>query len=204
MKVIKQFGWFIFSLTSAFHPKAKGFWSFGCNMSGWREGVWSSLPIAPLGLSSSPSHQLLHQTQGRKHARGRTGVQLLHPVTFPCSPPDPTRPEPPSSLFVSPPLCFTFAPLLLCSPSSVLSDLAWQRVMNGLLLLSSAGLVSLPQRIVPHLLVPALVCPTPTFACLWNPVGLVGLKLHAIPHIVSLYTLETVYSFAIGYTSRWE
>lgn len=31
--------WFIFSLTPASHPKEKGFWCYGSNMSGWWEAV---------------------------------------------------------------------------------------------------------------------------------------------------------------------
>lgn len=162
--------WFIFSLTSASHPKEKGFWSCGCNMSGWREAVWSSLPIAPLGLSSSPPLQLLHLTQGREHARGGTGVQLLHPVTFLCSPPDPACPEPPSSLFVSPPLCFTFAPLLLRSLFSVLPDLAWQRDEWGLaLVLCWPGFTATAHR--PRSARPYVGLSYPHFYLLMEPCG---------------------------------
>lgn len=94
---------------------------------------------------------------------------------------------------LNPPQAFSFlphfaSPLLPCSCALFsLSFQIWRgSVMNGALLLSSAGLVSLPQPIVPDLLVPTSVCPTPTFTCLWNPVALAGLKSHAIPHIVSL------------------
>lgn len=87
---------------------------------------------------------------------------------------------PPPSLLRSSPLCLTYAPLLLHSPSSVLPDLAWQCVMNGALLLSSAGLVSLPQPIVSHLLVPTLVCPYTPPTPLWDEVALHCMLFHIL------------------------
>lgn len=126
-------------------------------MSGWWEAVWSSLPITPLGLSSSPPHQLLPQTQGRVHAYDRTHTHKqpqLHnfctpSLFFPHLPHSTARPEPPQTFLFLPHFA---APLLPC-PCTILPpsfpDLAWQCLMNEALLLSSAGLVSVPQPVFP-------------------------------------------------------
>ena len=173
--------WFIFSLTSASHPKERGFWSHGCNMSGWREAVWSSLPIAPLGLSSSPPHQLLHQSQGRERARGRTGDNVCTPSLFFAR--RPARPDPPPK-----PSSFLATLLDLCSPAPALSFLCPSRF--GVAMRDEWGVA--PVLCWPGFTATAHRLPSarPYIGLSLHPshplVGRGGLTLHAIPHIVSI------------------